>query len=96
MLNQISELIDTQWDVNISVSATEKLKSAGINRYIVGCKLSSSVGYTNYNSELIDTQWDVNIKKGTLVFGVISELIDTQWDVNKVLMQNYNDCEYMN
>ena len=79
----LSELIDTQWDVNIIVEP-------------LGCKAVKYVKqHTDVNiivepldnsldGELIDTQWDVNGLEKSVRNRAYTELIDTQWDVNKV------------
>ena len=63
---------------------------AGINRYIVGCKLTTSNGSSMTSAlELIDTQWDVNIGNLTSQMFANIELIDTQWDVNILITQKH-------
>ena len=81
MFEAVSELIDTQWDVNDLMKILTACHT-GINRYIVGCKYRQCRCPHQNIRELIDTQWDVNVNKDSDSQGKIVELIDTQWDVN--------------
>ena len=56
-----SELIDTQWDVNLFSWNDDGFVRFGINRYIVGCKCGIDEMDLEGFLELIDTQWDVNM-----------------------------------
>ena len=58
----IRELIDTQWDVNIT-GGQEMARINRINRYIVGCKCTANMNISQNENELIDTQWDVNLNR---------------------------------
>ena len=79
---KITELIDTCWDVNLSVEEVKRIDNYRINRYMLGCKLKKLVANVCLHKELIDTCWDVNLLYSGSIFFASSELIDTCWDVN--------------
>ena len=63
-MEELSELIDTLWNVNTSLFGISNLITR-INRYIMECKCDFSCLGDDIFTELIDTLWNVNQAKHT-------------------------------
>ena len=77
-----TELIDTQWDVNFDAIVVTILAFAGINRYIVGCKLQYGKGLFNRKQGINRYIVGCKFLEMKIDRHGSTELIDTQWDVN--------------
>ena len=64
------ELIDTLWNVNLTLSKFLTF-SMRINRYIMECKSALFAINSTRFKELIDTLWNVNIAAGVCVYIIL-------------------------
>ena len=76
------ELIETLWNVNVSSGSNVTINGQRINRNIVECKYDWNI-VTRYGTyELIETLWNVNTVCLDELTEEQIELIETLWNVN--------------
>ena len=80
------DLIDTQWNVNITYAKIFDELKAGFNRYIVECKFTEKGVETavedRFNRYIVECKYSNNF----WYCKVDKDLIDTQWNVNVFLI----------
>ena len=81
-LRLIFGLIETLWNVNYALVKLETGKTAGFNRNIVECKLTSAGSQLPNLTGLIETLWNVNRLWEELIILPNCGLIETLWNVN--------------
>ena len=79
----LPELIETLWNVNLTIVPSFGDSAGGINRNIVECKYICPKSFVMPGiSELIETLWNVNNCSNMDNPREEPELIETLWNVN--------------